>query len=92
MESAQHFIVKVTIGGATQDLKFRLRHDTNVASVLACMKETCGVGMLSYDKNAVEVVDVLEADQEYYFVTFHAPQGAQAPPPAGKNASRDDPH
>jgi hypothetical protein len=92
MEGYQRCLVRVAIHGETESVNFRLRHGTNVASVLATLRETFGVvnGTLSYDNNDWEVVDVLEADQVYYFVGFSAPQGTQAPPPAGEHSSRDD--
>jgi hypothetical protein len=80
MEGSQRCSVQVTIRGKTVSIKFRLRHDTSVVSVLDSMRATCGVvdGMLSYDNSDWEMVNELEAGRVYFFVGFSAPQGTQA--------------
>ena len=92
MEDPQRSFVQVLIRGTTDSISVGLGPGIDVGYVEGRVKDYLGVvdGMLSYYEDSFELVSVLEAGQMYYFVRPSAPQGTQAPPPAGEHSSRAD--
>jgi hypothetical protein len=90
MEVPQRCSVQVTINGVAQLINnVGLGPGTTVEYVEDRVRKYLGVvgGMLSHHEDSLEMVNLLEAGQVYYFFRSPAPQ---APPPAGEHSSRAD--